>query len=120
MQFHFPGATGTATRSRYVIRTDRSSVLADCGLLQDYKRQRLCNRAPLTVEPSLLDAVVFTHARLHDGGYIPFPARNGIGGRIYCSDATFDLCKIMPPDSDRPREAGLAVGRIIKTTRRIA
>lgn len=101
MQLQFLGATGTVTGSRYLVTTDSSSVLVDCGLFQGYKQLRLRNRAPLAVEPSSVDAVVLTHAHLDHSGYIPLLVKNGFHGRIYCSSATFDLCKIMLPDSGR-------------------
>ena len=101
MQLQFLGATGTVTGSRYLLNAGGSSILVDCGLFQGYKQLRLRNRAPLPVEPSSLDAVVLTHAHLDHSGYIPLLVKNGFRGKIYCSSATFDLCKIMLPDSGR-------------------
>jgi metallo-beta-lactamase family protein len=101
MQLQFLGATGTVTGSRYPLNTADSSVLVNCGLFQGYKQLRLRNRVPLPVQPSSLDAVVLTHAHLDHSGYIPLVVKNGFRGKIYCSSATFDLCKIMLPDSGR-------------------
>jgi metallo-beta-lactamase family protein len=36
----FLGATETVTGSRYLIESDRSRVLVDCGLFQGYKKLR--------------------------------------------------------------------------------
>jgi metallo-beta-lactamase family protein len=43
--------------------------------------------------------VVLTHAHIDHSGYLPLLARSGFRGRVICSRATFDLCRIMLPDS---------------------
>lgn len=110
MQVQFLGATGTVTGSKYLVRSEHANVLVDCGLFQGYKQLRLRNRAPLPVAPSAIDAVVLTHAHLDHSGYVPLLVRDGFRGRIYCSEATFDLCKLLLPDSGRllEEEANLA------------
>ncbi|GIZ51585.1 MBL fold metallo-hydrolase RNA specificity domain-containing protein [Noviherbaspirillum aridicola] len=110
MQLQFLGATGTVTGSKYLVRSEHANVLVDCGLFQGYKQLRLRNRAPLPVAPSAIDAVVLTHAHLDHSGYLPLLVREGFRGKIYCSEATFDLCKLLLPDSGRllEEEANLA------------
>jgi metallo-beta-lactamase family protein len=43
--------------------------------------------------------VVLTHAHIDHSGYLPLLAREGFRGRVICSRATADLCRIMLPDS---------------------
>src|SRR5438093_280621 len=99
MQIKFLGATGTVTGSKYLLKSDLANILVDCGLFQGYKQFRLRNWEPLPVPPSELDAVVLTHAHLDHSGYLPLLVKNGFTGKIYCSEATYDLCKILLPDS---------------------
>jgi metallo-beta-lactamase family protein len=99
MQLKFLGATGTVTGSKYLVTSGSANILVDCGLFQGYKQLRLRNWADLPVEPGELDAVVLTHAHLDHSGYLPVLVRNGFKGKIYCSEATYDLCKILLPDS---------------------
>ena len=99
MQIQFLGATGTVTGSKYLVSAGRAKIFVDCGLFQGYKQLRLRNWARLPVAPSQIDAVVLTHAHLDHSGYIPLLAKNGFRGKIYCSEATHDLCKILLPDS---------------------
>ena len=99
MQLQFLGATGTVTGSKYLVSAGATRILVDCGLFQGYKQLRLRNWKPLPVDPSSIAAVVLTHAHLDHSGYLPLLVRDGFRGKIYCSEATFDLCKILLPDS---------------------
>lgn len=99
MQIKFLGATGTVTGSKYLLTSGSAQILVDCGLFQGYKQLRLRNRETLPVSPSELAAVVLTHAHLDHSGYLPLLVKNGFSGKIYCSEATFDLCRILLPDS---------------------
>jgi len=104
MQLTFLGATGTVTGSKYLLQHDSATLLVDCGLFQGYKDLRLRNWAPLPVAASAVDAVVLTHAHLDHSGYVPLLVRNGFRGKVYCSQATFDLCRIMLLDSGHLQE----------------
>ena len=52
----------------------------------------------------MIDAVVLTHAHLDHAGYLPLLAKQGFAGRVYCSHATYELCRILLPDSGRLQE----------------
>lgn len=99
MQIKFLGATGTVTGSKYLLTSGSAQILVDCGLFQGFKQLRLRNWQTLPVNPSELDAVVLTHAHLDHSGYLPLLVKNGFKGKIYCSEATYDLCRILLPDS---------------------
>ncbi|MGB5080364.1 MAG: MBL fold metallo-hydrolase [Burkholderiales bacterium] len=100
----FLGATGTVTGSRYLLSAGDGKVLIDCGLFQGFKQLRLRNWAPLAVEPAAVSTVVLTHAHLDHSGYVPLLVRNGFAGRIHCTEATYELCRILLPDSGRLQE----------------
>lgn len=99
MKLTFLGATKTVTGSKYLIEDDGKKILIDCGLFQGRKELRLRNWQPLPVNPASIDAIILTHAHLDHSGYIPLLVKSGFQGKIYCSEATFDLCKILLPDS---------------------
>lgn len=110
MHMQFLGATGTVTGSKYMVTSGRTKILVDCGLFQGYKQLRLRNWSHLPMAASSIDAVVLTHAHLDHSGYIPLLVKNGFRGKIYCSEATYDLCRILLPDSGHllEEEAGFA------------
>jgi metallo-beta-lactamase family protein len=100
----FLGATGTVTGSKYLLRAGGSEVLVDCGLFQGFKQLRLRNWAPLPVKPAAVSAVVLSHAHLDHSGYLPLLVRNGFVGRIHCTEATYELCRILLLDAGRLQE----------------
>jgi metallo-beta-lactamase family protein len=110
MQLQFLGATDTVTGSKYLLRHKDATLLVDCGLFQGYKQLRLRNWSPLPVNPADIDAVILTHAHIDHSGYLPLLAREGFRGKVYCTDGTFDLCRILLPDSGflQEEEAGYA------------
>lgn len=95
----FLGGAGTVTGSKYLVEHDGKKILVDCGLFQGLKTLRVRNWSPLPIKVSEIDAVILTHAHVDHSGYIPRLVKDGFRGKIYASAATFDLCKILLPDS---------------------
>lgn len=104
MKLTFLGATGTVTGSKYLLADGNKKILIDCGLFQGQKELRLRNWENSPVDPLKLSAILLTHAHLDHSGYIPKMVKSGFKGPIYCSEATFDLCKILLPDSGHIQE----------------
>ena len=99
LQIQFLGGVGTVTGSKYLVDTGKARILVDCGLFQGYKQLRLRNWKDLPVDPASIDAVVLTHAHIDHSGYLPVLVKNGFRGKIHCTEATYDLCRILLPDS---------------------
>ncbi|MBD3655344.1 MBL fold metallo-hydrolase [Marinobacter sp.] len=99
MKLRFLGGVGTVTGSRYLLSDDRHRLLVDCGMYQGVKTLRRRNWAPFPVDPSTIDAVVLTHAHIDHSGYLPALVKNGFHGKIYCTKATHELCKVLLPDA---------------------
>ncbi len=104
MDIQFLGATKTVTGSKYLITADGAKILVDCGLFQGYKELRLRNWRPLPIAPSDIEYVLLTHAHIDHSGYIPLLVKNGFHGKILCTDATYDLCEVLLPDSGHLQE----------------
>lgn len=100
----FLGATDTVTGSRYLVEHDGARILVDCGLFQGPKKLRERNWAPPGFDTASLDAVVLTHAHVDHTGYLPKLCNAGYRGRVYCTEGTRDLLKILLPDSGHLQE----------------
>lgn len=104
LRLGFLGAAGTVTGSRYLLEHQGRRILVDCGLFQGYKQLRQRNWAKTPFDPRAIDAVVLTHAHIDHSGFLPRLSRDGFNGRIYCSEGTLELCKILLPDSAHLQE----------------
>jgi metallo-beta-lactamase family protein len=104
MKLTFLGAVGTVTGSKYLLDTESTRLMVDCGLFQGLKDLRLRNWAPFPIDPKTIDAVILTHAHLDHSGYLPLLAKLGFKGEIHCSQATRDLCRILLLDSAHIQE----------------
>ena len=104
LKVQFLGAAQTVTGSKYLVSTNGSRILVDCGLYQGIKNLRERNWRPLPIGLHGLDTVVLTHAHIDHSGYLPALYRQGYRGTIYCSRATFELCKVLLPDAGHLQE----------------
>jgi metallo-beta-lactamase family protein len=109
MELTFLGATGTVTGSKYLLTSKTESgaskrILIDCGLFQGLKQLRLRNWAVLPINPKNIHAVILTHAHIDHSGYLPLLVKNGFSGKVYCSEATRDLCEVLLLDSAHLQE----------------
>lgn len=104
MKITFLGAAGTVTGSKYLLTTHQRKYLVDCGLFQGLKSLRLRNWDKLAVPAHEISAIFLTHAHIDHSGYIPRLIKDGFSGPIYCSTGTYELAKILLPDSGHLQE----------------
>lgn len=100
----FYGATGTTTGSKFLVKTDKRSILVECGMFQGRKELRLRNWSPLPLDPASVDDVILTHSHIDHTGYLPRFVNEGYRGRVFATAATVDLLDIMLKDSARLQE----------------
>ncbi len=100
----FLGAARTVTGSRYLLEFGGRRVLVDAGLFQGLKELRERNWEDLRIRPDSIDAIVLTHAHLDHCGYLPRLVAQGFRGRVFCTQGTQDLCRIVLPDAARLQE----------------
>lgn len=99
MKIKFLGATQTVTGSKYLIEVDQIKILVDCGLFQGFKELSLRNWERIPINPAEINFILLTHAHIDHSGYIPLIVKNGFRGKIISTEATFELAKILLPDS---------------------
>jgi metallo-beta-lactamase family protein len=103
MKIHFLGAAGEVTGSKYLLEMDLAQcnrcVIVDYGMFQGGREALEKNQGSLPILASEVDCVILTHAHIDHSGLLPRLCASGFKGPIYCTGATFELLKIMLPDS---------------------
>ena len=103
IKLRFLGAAQNVTGSRHLLEVDGIKLLVDCGLYQERQFQDR-NWAPFVVPPESINAVFLTHAHLDHCGLLPKLVRDGFSGRIYCTQATAEIARIILLDSAKIQE----------------
>jgi metallo-beta-lactamase family protein len=105
----FLGGTDTVTGSKFLVESDRGSVLVDCGMFQGPREVKALNWQDPFRSRSLPDEVVITHAHIDHTGFLPrLVGTHGFDGPIRCTAATADLLSVMLPDSARLQKENAA------------
>lgn len=100
MKIKTVGASGgEVTGSAYLIETSQAKVMVDAGMFQGGKASEEKNKLPEGANPSMLDALLLTHAHLDHTGRVPLLLKHGFRGPIYATQATIDLGEIILNDS---------------------
>jgi metallo-beta-lactamase family protein len=99
MDLTFLGASGEVTGSCYLLRTDRSRVLIDCGMFQGSATADLKNRRPLAIDPATIDAAILTHAHIDHSGRLPLLTKSGFRGKVFCTPPTVALTDLLLKDA---------------------
>lgn len=101
MKLFFEGANGSVTGScsRLVYSCDgkTSQILVDCGLLQDSVTDAV-SVPEWSFKPAEISCVLLTHAHIDHCGAIPLLYKEGFKGKVYATDATIELARVMLND----------------------
>jgi len=103
IKLSFLGAAQNVTGSQYLIETDNTKLLVDCGLYQE-RELKGRNWSPFFIPPQSLDAVLLTHAHLDHCGLLPKLAQKDFNSSIYCTAATSEITRIMLLDAGKLQE----------------
>ena len=95
----FFGAIEGVTGSAYLLETETSTVLLECGLFQGGREVEAANDEPFPFNISALNAVVLSHAHLDHSGRLPKLIAEGYNGSIYMTYPTEDLLEVMLKDA---------------------
>ena len=101
MKITFLGATHEVTGSCTLLEVAGHKLLVDCGMEQG---QDLFENQELPISPSLIDAVLITHAHIDHSGLVPMLYARGFRGPVFVTRATGRLCGIMLRDSAHIQE----------------
>lgn len=95
----FYGGVGSVTGANFLVRTGKSQILLDCGLIQDDRFARAENATPFAYEPKNIDTLIISHAHADHIGRVPKLVRDGFAGAIYSTPPTYDLAALMLKDA---------------------
>ena len=104
MKITFLGATKTVTGSNFLVETNKSKFLVDCGMYQGHGEIEEKNYDDFLFNIDEIDFMLLTHAHIDHSGRIPKLYKQGYRKPIYAQKATCDLCTIMLPDSGHIQE----------------
>jgi metallo-beta-lactamase family protein len=104
MKITFFGASQEVTGSKYLLEQQETKLLVDCGLFQGGYKTAKRNWDEFPIDAASIKAVVLTHAHIDHSGYIPLLIKNGFRGKIYCTQATYELCEILLIDNGHLQE----------------
>lgn len=98
-QLIFHGATESVTGSSYIIKTKKSQILIECGLIQGTFKEEKLNYQPFPFSATNLDAAILSHAHLDHSGRLPKLVADRCHAPIFMTFPTYDLLEIMLKDA---------------------
>ena len=104
MKLAFYGADRTTTGSKHLLEVNGQRLLLECGMFQGRRDKTIDYNTHLAFPPSRVDAVLISHAHIDHTGILPVLCRDGFKGKIFATEATTDLCRIMLVDSAHIQE----------------
>jgi metallo-beta-lactamase family protein len=104
MKIKFMGAARTVTGSCFILETGGHRFAVDCGMHQGNAEIEKRNGDVSIYEPEKLQFFLITHAHIDHSGLLPRMVQKGFRGKIYATEPTRDLLKIMLLDSAHIQE----------------
>jgi len=95
----FHGGARAVTGANYLLETENSKILVDCGLIQGTRHAEKENYKKFPYDASKIDAVFVTHAHIDHTGRLPKLIQEGFKGKIFMTRPTSDFAELMLKDS---------------------
>ncbi len=99
LKLTFCTGVGTVTGANFLLESDKTKILIDCGLMQGSHTADEENRKDFTYDPRTIDMLFVTHAHIDHIGRIPKLVRDGFKGIIYSTLETKEIAKLMLLDA---------------------
>lgn len=100
MKLTFHGGAGIVTGANYLLETEKSKILVDCGLIQGCNFCEKQNWEPFLYSPQEIKAVFITHSHIDHIGRLPKLYKDGFRGKIYSTEPAREAGELALLDSD--------------------
>lgn len=101
LRITFHGGVGGVTGANFLLESDVTRILVDCGLFQGSDSVHGKNQEPFAYDSASIDFLLVTHAHLDHIGRVPALVRSGFKGEIYSTPETKELAMLLFDDSIR-------------------
>ena len=99
MKLSFHGGAREVTGACYLLESEKTKILIDCGLFQGTSECEELNFESFKFKPESIDALFVTHGHLDHVGRIPKLVKDGFAGKIYSTAPTKDLSRLILDDA---------------------
>jgi len=99
VKLSFHGGAQEVTGANYLLETETTKILVDCGMFQCPQFCSLRNRDNFDYDPATVHALFVTHGHIDHIGRIPKLIKHGFKGAIYSTPPTKEFGNIMLEDS---------------------
>lgn len=99
MKIEFYGATKEVTGSKFLLSSNGTKILVECGLFQGKRKESEEKNREFMFDIKEIDYMLLSHAHIDHSGNIPNLVKNGFSKDIYTTPATIDLLKYLLLDS---------------------
>jgi metallo-beta-lactamase family protein len=100
MKLTFHGGVRIVTGANYLLESDETKILIDCGLRQGSSFSEAQNFEPFPYDPREIAAVFVTHPHIDHIGRIPQLYKSGFRGKIYSVQPAKDIAELLLLDSE--------------------
>lgn len=94
----FASGAGTVTGANFLLETEKTKLLVDCGLVQGKEFCEECNYGDFSYKPDEITALIITHAHLDHIGRVPRLVARGLKASIISTPPTREIAEEMFAD----------------------
>jgi len=112
MKLTFFGGAREVTGANYLLESEGTKILVDCGLHQGLSETEKKNYKPFSFPVATLSCVLITHAHIDHIGLVPKLYKEGYRGPIYSTEPTKDVARDLLLDTQHLMEKEASLGAV--------